>query len=236
MAIRKQNQTIWVLSGIVFLMLVIYLFRDGRFHDFFLPKAAVQVSENSGLPMENFGDQVGLEGVGFSETLSRLSKCLSLSEVQLPAKAASIESVLQVLEKDFGRPTHQADRWMRWSLRTPEGKERDLRLEITESDSGHIVRELSYFEVQEDGTRTLLSLSPEQLQNPDDEVINQLLRDGDVFSKERAAVAFFQSTERIEYIERGEELTEVNIFGKRSQFRCQDVRAPSNCQCLEEGL
>jgi hypothetical protein len=121
---------------------------------------------------------------------------------------------------------------MEWHLRTPEGHERRLRLEITENDEGKVGRELHYFNLSSEGQSNPVELEPDKSGNPTDDVINQMLKEGEVFYKEKAAMAFFPNGERVEYVEKNGDLSEFEFFKENKQFRCHDVLVPESCQCL----
>lgn len=239
MALRKQNRTIWILATIVFLLLITFLFKEGRFDDFLRdpkpPETASAPSE------EQFGEKVVDSPIATElsnrkneeESLELLSQCLQIAGSGVLASNASLlEKVIASLQKEFGPISHQADRWMTWHLRTHDGKERRLRLEIIETDEGKIGKELHSFAVNRDGEPVPMEIEPEKANNPSDAVIGQMLKEGEVFYKEKAAVAFFPNMERMEYVEKDGDLAEVEIHRKEHQFRCKDVRAPETCQCL----
>jgi hypothetical protein len=118
-----------------------------------------------------------------------------------------------------------------WHLRTPEGQERRLRLEITETDEGKIGRELHYFSVGANGQLNPIELEQDKANNPSDDVISEMLKEGSVFSKERAAVAFFPNGDHIEYVEKDDELSEIVYYKESPRFQCPSVKMPQNCQC-----
>lgn len=238
MAIRKHNRTIWVLAAAIILLLVLLLARDGKITGLFekaesLPEAGSPVSE------EQFGDQVPRDGQSrgqdqqnFSETLNRMASCFQVSGSTLPeASAVQIDTLYQKFQADFGSVTSQTDRWVTWHLRAPEGKEFRLRLEITETDEGKVGRELHLFSIDRSGNPSPVELPPEKANNPTDETISQMLKEGEVYTKERAAVGFFANNERVEYVEKDNELFELEFVKDETRFRCANVKNPNSCQC-----
>ncbi|MEZ0391933.1 MAG: hypothetical protein ACAH59_06945 [Pseudobdellovibrionaceae bacterium] len=235
MAIRKQNRTIWVLAAVILLMLVVFLIRDGQIAQMLQTNSQSQSTDPTS-SVEQFGDRVGgnqtQDRQNFFQSLDLLAACFQVSGSALPENAAiGIDSLLQKFQADFGSVSQQSDRWVYWGLRTREGNERRLRLELTETDSGKIVKELHYFSVDQNGQQVAIELDPQKTKDPNDEVISQLLKDGEVFTKERAAVAFFQDLDRVEYIEKDGELLEIKFFNDNHQFQCANVKNPKSCQC-----
>jgi hypothetical protein len=232
------------MAGVIFLLVLVFLFRDGRLEHLFnsepdKAKEAAQTGPNE----EQFGDKVSeiMQNSSqkpeskrkYAQALEKLGACF-----QMPGTATTevpplqIEALYQKFQNELGPVAHQADRWMDWHLRTPDGRERRLRLEITETDEGRVGRELHYFSVSRDGQPSPLELEPGQADNPTDDVINQMLKEGEVFYKDRAAVSFFPNGEHVEYIEKNGDLAEIEFFKENKQFRCPDVLVPETCQCL----
>jgi hypothetical protein len=245
MAIHKHNRTIWILAAVIFLLVLVFLLRDGRLQELITQKEQLTAVDTSGTVVneEQFGDKVSemmqesaqkFEGKKkLAQSLDKLGACFQMAgATQIEAPSLQIESLYQKFQDDLGSVAHQSDRWMEWHLRTPEGHERRLRLEITESDGGKVGRELHYFNMSRDGQSNPVELEPEKSGNPSDDVINQMLKEGEVFYKERAAMAFFPNGERVEYVEKNGDLSELEFFKENKQFRCHDVLVPETCQCL----
>ncbi len=238
MAIRKQNRTIWALAAAVFVVLVSVMVSDGRFMDALISNS--QVTGDLPSAIEQFGDRFvdpteesPSDSRGqFRDILNQMSTCFELpsteTELNVMPTAAGL---VQKLENDFGPISHQKDRWMQWHLRTREGKERRLRLEIIESDDGQMRKELTYYGVDRQGQPTSLELSPEMATNPNDEVISQMLKEGEVFLKESSAIAHFFSHEKVEYTDRNGELVEFEVFKGDRRFGCRDAQVPATCLC-----
>jgi hypothetical protein len=233
MHIHGHNRTIWSLAVIIFILVIVFLFRDGQFDRFFVETPVVPMDSMSAPDEAQFGDKVGGGNQNYALSMDRLAACFQMRDSALAENPPlKIESLHSKFQSELGPVAHQSDRWMEWHLRTPEGRERRLRLEINESDDGKVVRELHYFTEAKDGVLNPLELDPSKAINPTDDVINQLLKEGEVFYKERAAVSFFPNGERVEYLEKNGDLSEVEFFKENKQFRCPDILVPETCQCI----
>lgn len=247
MAIKKQNRTLLIL--VVFSLVVLaILLRLKQDDDILDPKEVISSQEQMG---DQMSDQMGSipdqsqvdsdspdEGQKiekqktFGQILLGLAECLEIKSPEATGQAAvQVETLLQQFQGELGPVSHQADRWMDWSMRIRDGKERRLRLEITENDEGKIGRELHYFAVDRDGQPEPMEIDFEKANNPSDEIINQMLKEGDVFYKERAAFALFPGGERLEYIEKDGELSEIEFIKGEKYYRCHDLKARESCQC-----
>ncbi len=256
MAIRKQNRTLLILVVFILLILGYVLFREGKLNSLFGMQSDTESNsdENKASGQDQMGDQLKdqngelgnqdqapvaaneLENnemqKSFKQILVGMAECLDIKSPQASGPiAVQVETLFQQFQGELGPVSHQADRWMNWSLRNREGKERRLRLEITENDEGKIGRELHYFAVDRDGQPEPLEIEAEKANNPSDETVSQMLKEGEVFYKERAAFALFPGGERLEYVEKNGELSEIEFIRGEKYYRCQDLKSQDSCQC-----
>ncbi len=250
MAIKKQNRNLLILVVFTFIVLA-FLFGLRNEDEVSETKNTISSQEQMG---DQMSDQMGEPGEipaqaqrdsdspdesqkverqkMFGQILLGLAECLEIKSPEATGQAAvQVETLLQQFQGELGPVSHQADRWMDWSLKTRDGKERRLRLEITENDEGKVGRELHYFAVDRDGQPEPIEIDSEKANNPSDEVINQMLKEGEVFYKERAAFALFPGGERLEYIEKDSVLSEIEFIKGEKYYRCHDLKARESCQC-----
>ena len=170
----------------------------------------------------------------FSFIISDMQDCLDVKGSQPPeAIPLKADYVVNLMSSDVGgSPPNVSDRWMNWHLRTKEGLERRLRLEVTDNDEGRMVRELHWYAVDREGLPVPLELESSKRYNPNDETINQMLHEGEVFFKEKAAVAIYDSGDRVDFIERNGELTELEVLKGDRFFRCSSLKNRESCQCV----
>jgi hypothetical protein len=170
----------------------------------------------------------------FAQILMDLGDCFGLKTPQSSDEApVSVETLLLHLQSELGPPSRQIDRWMSWHFHNREGRERRLRLEITETDTGTMKRELHLFAVDRDGQPVPLELDEEKSENPSDEVVNQLLHEGDVFFKEKAGSIEFPNHERIEFVETDGALSEMEFVRGDSLFKCTNLKMREACSCVK---
>lgn len=171
----------------------------------------------------------------FAQILQDLEECFGIKSPESGAAAAkiSVDTLLAQLQSDWGPPVRIEDRWMSWHLRNREGRERRLRLEVTENDEGRTTRELHYYAIDREGLPIPLELDPEKSLNPSDETLNQMLREGDVFFKERAGVVQFSGNERIDFVNIDGTLAEIEVVKGDSIFRCVNLKAREACSCVK---
>jgi len=245
MAIKKQNKTLLIFITVVLAVLGYVLLKEGKIKN----PLSSEVSNESpaidvtGQDPSQFGEVLNPsqqidasreDRIAFAQIISDMSECMEIPAAEANGEDAIVlETLLTKFQSELGSPSEQSDRWMNWHLRTPEGKERRLRVEVTESDDGKVGRELHFYAVDRDGNPIPLEVPPEKVNNPTDNVINEMLKEGEVFFKERAAYVQYPNGERIEYIEKDGLLSEVEFIKGERFYRCANLKARENCQCIQ---
>ena len=168
----------------------------------------------------------------FSATLTQMHECLKMKGRVPILSVPGIDNVIRSLPEALGEATIQ-DRWLNWHMHHQSGGERRIRLVIDPDGLGEPGGELRYFAVDKEGLPVPLKLEGIQTHNPTYEVINTLLKEGEVFYKEKAATAVFQNGKRIQYIEKNDSLSEFEISLGDGIFKCTEILKPNeNCQCI----
>jgi hypothetical protein len=168
----------------------------------------------------------------FSFILTDLKDCLDIKGSQPPEQVpVKVENVQNVLQAELGN-SNTFDRWMNWHLKTPEGLERRLRIEVLDNENGKMSKEMHWYAVDREGLPIPLEIDNNKRYNPTDDVINEMLKQGTVTFKEKSAVALFKGGDRFEYIERNSELTELEILKGDRFFRCSNLKNRESCQCV----
>lgn len=247
MAIRKQNAALLIFVVIVLAGLGYILVKEGKLSQFYSEQAvdeegnpipSAEVDEQSTLG-DSVDSSLGSPGTiedqkTFAVILDDLSECLDIKSAGASEAApVGIDSIISLYQSELGAAKGPSDRWMNWHLRNRDGKEKRLRLEVKEDDNGHTLRELHYFSVDRSGQPTSIELEDDRRDNPSDEVINSMLREGEVFYKDRSSYVTFSSGERIEFVEKNGELSEIEFIKGESFFRCGDLESRENCQCTK---
>lgn len=245
MAIRKQNAALLSFIVIVLAGLGYVLVKEGKLSQFYSQENEEQVATEveATESQEALGDQIdSASGNGpgtiekqktFSVILDDLGDCLSIKGNPAEATPISIESIVSLYQSELGVSNGQSDRWMNWHLRNRDGKEKRLRLEVTEDETGRSQKILHYYSVDRAGQPTAIDLDDSRRENPSDDTITTMLREGEVFYKDRAGYVTFPGGERIEYVEKNGELAEIEFIKGESFFRCGDLNSRENCQCTK---
>ncbi len=247
MALNRQNRTIAILAVIVFSVLAYLFFKDSspKIEEGSEAEQTEEVIEENVATQENMGDQVTgttllptnpvdtEEQKTFGLIIGDIADCLDLKISELDGSPeVKLDSLTEVFQSELGQASFQADRWQNWHMRMRDGKERRIRLEISENDEGKVTKELKYFSVDREGQPSTIEQDDEKSLNPSDETLDQLLKEGEVFFKERAAYVVFPNGERIEYLEKDGTLSEIEIIKGDRYYRCGNISERDSCQCI----
>lgn len=250
----KQNKNLFIILALVGLV-VLFVARDRIFssgHDSDTVAAedetAIEVTEST---QDNMGDPVGgpqgaqaetgetvaavntEDRKNFSLIATDLMDCFDLRSESLPEEMPlQMEALTMQLQKPMGPANGQFDRWMNWHLRLKDGTEKRMRLEVNTMDDGLTSKELKYYSVDAEGLPVPMQLEESKRFNPSDEVLNQMLREGEVLFKERAAATTFVNGASVDYIEKDGVLTEFEFQNANRYFRCQNLKNRNGCQCI----
>jgi len=247
MQMKSQNRTLLVVVSLTLFILFGILYQQGVFERS-TQGGGIEVTDQNinNIPepqQELMGEAVKEGGAAaqmaldeqkmFQLILTDLSNCFDLkNNPNLESSPITIESIVSHTQEDLGPVTRQADRWMNWHLRSQGGSEHRIRMELNELDGGKVVRLLKYFAVDKEGLPIPVEIAPEKSDNPTDEVVNQMLKEGEVFFKEKAATTIFSAGEHIDYVEKNGILAEFEFQKADRFFRCQNFKTRESCQCV----
>lgn len=241
----RQNRTL--LAVIIFAAIVVgfMYWQYGQMFSTPPDATAVLIEGENGeaVPQEELGTLIGDEATGenqplnaqrnFSRISADLFDCLDINKQNLPeALPVTVDAFIMSIQEQLGPSSSTTDHWMNWHLKTRDGQEKRIRLEVTENDEGKSIRELKHYALDKEGLPVPLELDRKKAMNPSNETLNQMLKEGEVFFKEKASAVFFPGGERLEYVEKNGELSELEFYRGDSFFRCQSLAARENCQCV----
>lgn len=246
MLIKKQNRILFFVFGFLILALSLLLSKQGHLNSDAM-KNGLEMKEGleENLPepeQETMGEAIK-EGTldlakldelkMFQLILGDLVACFALKASSAgEPPPVTVEVLISQLQADFGPSTKQVDHWMNWHFKNREGLEKRIHLELNEDDEGKVIRSLKYFAVDKEGLPIPIELAPEKSMNPTDEMVSAMLKEGDVFYKEKSGVVIFAGGEHLEYIEKNGVLAEVELQKADRYFRCQNLKTRESCQCI----
>lgn len=168
----------------------------------------------------------------FSQIAGDLSECMSLKFLLSSKEQSDLDALLEGLSTSLGEPMSQADRWNSWRVKTEDGRNREYRLEVIESDGGQVTRELHAYAFDQSGEQIPMELDPFKSQNPSEDYLKEILNSGEVTSKNRAGSISFPSGETLDFTEINGELGEIEFTKMNQIFKCNTIKERETCQCL----
>jgi hypothetical protein len=246
----KQNRALGFLFIFAFIIVGLILFRTGLIgggssDELVITSDGTDTEKRGSSAQEAMGDPVNAtakpvgaskdtssdgspdEQKSFAEVLKAMTSCLQATVTIPAAVPATAENFLALLQTAWGAP-NLTDRWMNWHFHNREGVERRLRLEVTDSSNGAPGRELHYFAVDREGLPIPMALENVQTHNPSDEVIDGILKEGEVFFKEKSVGGNFPGGQLVEYIEKNGTLDSFEVHRADKTFHCPSLKT---CLC-----
>lgn len=189
--------------------------------------------EGAGAASSGASKEIITEQMVFSSVIVQLASCLGLKKSLVPKSVeVRIQDLMELLRADLGE-AQLVERWKEWKFKTSSGYDRQLRLETTEDDGGRLGSELHFFGIDKSGNAFPMELDPDEINNPNKQVVDRILQQGKVFYNEVASAALFVGGERLEFIEKNAKLREIEFLKADRVFRCKDVLAPKTCSCTD---
>ncbi len=242
----KQNRAIIFLFLFSAMIVGFILFRSGELFEISDSVKIETEKIGSSFSQESMGDPVNVpeknlitatteDKKNFTEIIRMMEDCFQLKTSLSENIYSGSEVFLSILQKEWGT-FETRDDWIDWHFHNREGLERRLRLEVTDSEgvtnSGVHGRDLHLFAVDKEGSPVPLEIENMTTHNPSDEVINGILKEGEIFFKEKASSAIFAQGERLQFIEKNGVVDSIEIHQKEKFFHCSTFKnIKENCVC-----
>ena len=238
---KRQNRALIFVFMFVFMVLFIVLQKNGEFGN--KPSAGgPTVAENSEqLNQEALGEPIAKNEEAkhnqeiiknLTANLGSIAQCLGLKNISKVSDAnVNSENIASYFVGDWGQPGQIGDRSLTWSLHMPDGHERRIRLEISEQDEHGLQKELKFFVVNNEGTPISVDVPEDKRMNPSDQTIDQLLKEDEIFKKERLSFVKFSNGGLLKLLDRDNSLIEVSLQSQEKIIRCPNIKGSEPCDC-----
>jgi hypothetical protein len=234
---KRQNRTLIIIFAFVLGLLGYVVQKVGV-----LPPPVTEVANSkASLSQDALGEPIAATEEGrkqneisknFNSNVSTMFQCLGLKTPNLPKDIKiNSDTIIKLLEQEWGLSTIQGDHALTWSLKMPDGVERRIRIEITENEEKVVQKEMKFYIVNKEGISIPVDVPEEKRINPSDQTIDQLIKEGEVTQKERLSFTKFQNGGLFESLERDENPSEVSIQLQEKIIRCPDIKTAEPCDC-----
>lgn len=164
--------------------------------------------------------------------LNGLSDCVGFTNIQFDSTDMQSSEFLNKLQDAFGPIQNTSEDWSRRSIKTPQGEERSLKIEVTAGDDGIVHRRLTYYGSLDETEDSVIHVSEELRQNPSDTLIASLTSDGTIVMHEKFLTLYFETGEQATLIERNGQVADFKYELNGKSFQCRNMDQPQGgCSC-----
>lgn len=164
--------------------------------------------------------------------LNGLSACVGFTSVQFSSNDRQSSQFIEKLQDAFGPIQSTSEDWSRRSIKTPQGEERSLKIEVTAGDDGVIHRHLTYYGSLDETEESIIHVSEELRQNPSDTLIASLTSDGEIVMHEKFVTLYFATGEHATLLERNGQVADFKYELNGKSFQCRNMDQPQvGCSC-----
>jgi len=170
----------------------------------------------------------------FLEALKGLGTCMDIKNaIDTEQKEIKLDSLIASVRNEIGDPVIRSEDWSNTLLRTPEGEQRRIRVEMEYDTDDRIVKRLKYYKVESEDRMVPIPLEGEASVDPQDSFIASLEGDGKIFMREKGSRIYFQNGEELILVERNDQLSDIEMNRNGRTFKCTGLETgKSNCSCL----
>ncbi len=172
--------------------------------------------------------------IKFSETVSQMGKCLSLSS--MPAPAAKVDPVpdnlVGSIRSSLGEAVVQMEDWSQSEVVEKNGTVKRIRVDFDYPDGATPMRRLSMFTINSYGASELMELTDAESNNPNEAYVQSLTEGLQVSVDERAGRVYFSQGEELVFTTKNGKLQNFSVTRGNKNFSCSEMDSEaSRCIC-----
>lgn len=171
----------------------------------------------------------------FPDALKALGACFDIrNQVNSDRIQPTLAQLIDSLRGEIGDSIAEYEDWSNEHIIMANGEQRRLRIENGADANGIPGRFLRYFKLDKQGLPEIITLPPEQSQNPSDETLNLLRADGQRSLYERNLRSYFQNGEEVVTTEKNGFLQDLEMTKGAKNFKCSNLNSEGpNCRCSD---
>ena len=164
--------------------------------------------------------------------LNGLSTCVGFTSVRFNSGDLQSDHFRNKLQEAFGPIQSTSEDWSRRNIKTPQGEERSLKIEVTAGDDGVIHRNLTYYGSLDEAEENIIHVSEELRQNPSETLIASLTSDGEIVMHEKFLTLYFATGEHATLLERNGQIADFKYELNGKSFQCRNMdQQQGGCSC-----
>ena len=174
-----------------------------------------------------------IESGDLSQLVDQLSVCLEMKGLTAKNKLPSTVQNLEALVKNVaGEIAVQTEEWNATLIELPNGERRNIKIETDYAMDETSYQRLRLYKIESDGSQSLVPLSEDQADRPNEAFIASLEGDGKVLSKQKKSNAYFSNGEEVAVIEQDGVLISFEFGRSEKLLKCQGLNTDKpTCQC-----
>jgi|GEM_PF-2846794 hypothetical protein len=165
------------------------------------------------------------------EQFNQMTKCLEVDSQTFDQEDMQAETFVSRMQETFGGITMKSEDWSRRRIRTKDGQERVIKVELDENDDGRVIKKLTYFGSASESPDSVLPVANEQTENPSSTLIESLSSDGELLATEKSYTLYFNNGPQATYLERDGVVVGFHFDLNGHSFNCENMDKQGQCTC-----
>lgn len=170
----------------------------------------------------------------FSLHLKSMAKCLGLTGVQVYGEKTepTIENLTSNLRLSLGDVVVQMDDWVQTEIIEQSSTKKRVRVDYDYPDGATPSRRLSMYQINSYGMPEIMSLTADEMNNPNEAYISSLIEGHEIVTEEKGARAYFPDGEELIFSVKNGHLQSLSVNKGERSFNCFDLdKENSSCTC-----
>lgn len=171
----------------------------------------------------------------FAAHLKFMNRCLGVSSANpspLDKVAPSADNLFNQLRSSLGEVVMQMDDWSQTEIIDDKSVRKRVRVDYDYLDGAVPNRRLSMYQINSYGMPEIMSLSNEEINNPNQAYVDSLIEGNKVLNDEKGARAYFAEGEEVIYSIRNGQIQSLSINRADKSFNCFNLDdEKSTCTC-----
>lgn len=170
-----------------------------------------------------------------SAQINYMNKCLGLSGARGAGASTepTMETLMDQLRPAMGESVNQVEDWTQTEIVDIDGVRTRVRVDYDYAGAGaEPMRRLSIYKINAYGMPEIVSLTPDQADNPNEAYVHSLVEGKKVTGEEKSARLYFNNGEEVIVSMRNGYINTLNVTRGVRSFNCQNLdEERSDCLC-----
>lgn len=170
-----------------------------------------------------------------SAQINYMNKCLGLNGARGAGASAepTMDALMDQLRPSMGDSVNKVEDWTQTEIVDTDGVRTRVRVDYDYAGEGaEPMRRLSVYKINAYGMPEIVSLTPDQADNPNEAYVNSLVEGKKVTGEESSARLYFSNGEEVIFSMRNGYINTLNVTRGVRSFNCQNLdEERSDCLC-----